>query len=210
MDDDDISILLSEPDRGSRGAAFEAAVKRYWKPLRAHLRTKLGMQNPADQEDVISQAFLELHKLAVEEHGFELDGPPVSALLYKIVSRRALDLYRKRTSENLRITSYEEYVINETLPILREEGAVLEWQQISTRAEIMESFWAALSELPPQQEAAARAVAMLCNSRSRLSAENIRDGMQYITGKPHTILAATSAWRAVRTKFSGILALHRR
>ncbi|HWB01925.1 MAG TPA: hypothetical protein VG796_02805 [Verrucomicrobiales bacterium] len=213
MDDDDISLLLAEPDVASRQAAFDAAVLRYWKQLRAFLHTSMGMRDPDDQGNVISKTFLKLHSYAVATHEFHLDGPPVIALLRQIARNTALDLYRSRRAEMRGAAAYEDYVLNEILPLLRQEGVSSEWQQLSSRgatAEIMDRFREAVCNLPPQQDAAARAVAMLCDSHSQLNNENIRDAMQAITGKPVTLPAAKSAWNAVRAKMRAVLDEFRR
>ena len=206
MDDDDISLLLAEPDVASRQAAFDAVVGRFWKPMCSWLQREQGIRNYADQEDIVLQVLKEFHGKALG--GVSLNGPPFNALLFTILKRRGIDHIRKRATKARGAAAYEDYLLNETRSILAREGASVAWIGLTTDGSaqaIMEDFRSAIPELPPQQDAAARAVALLVDSHSHLTLENIRDAMQTITGTPVTTPSAKSAWTAVRAKFRELL-----
>lgn len=205
MDDDDISLLLAEPDAASRQAAFDAVVAKYWKPMCCFLGGQ-GIYNQADQEDIVSRAFEQFLKHA--QNGISLEGQSFRQLLFTIVKRRGVDYIRRSGVQRRGAEAYEDYVINETRTILRNEDASVAWLGLTsdgTATTIMEEFRDAVPQLPKQQEAAARAVAMLLASDAPLSVECIRDAMQSITGMPVTLPSAKSAWSAVRAKFREFL-----
>jgi len=206
MDDDDISLLLAEPDAASRQAAFDAVVGKFWKPMCSWLQREQGIRDHADQEDIVTQVLKEFHGKAML--GVSLNGPTFVALLFTILKCRGIDHLRRRAAKARGAAAYEDYLLNETLSVLRREGASVSWIGLTTDGSakaLMEDFRSAVPDLPPQQDAAARAVALLVDSHSQLTLENIRDAMQSITGTPITIPSAKSAWTAVRAKFRELL-----
>lgn len=205
MDDDDLSLLLSEPDTASRQEAYDAIVAKYWKPMCCLLKDQ-GITDYSDQEDIVVVAFRQFHRYAMK--GISLDGENFRQLLFTVVKRRGIDHLRRKGAERRGAEAYEDYVTNETRAVLSAENASMAWldrTRDGSAAAIMEDFRKAVPELPRQQEAAARAVSLLLESNSPLSGENIRDAMQTFTGGPVTLPAAKSAWAGVRAKFRELL-----
>lgn len=205
MDDDDISLLLAEPDEASRQDAFDAIVVKYWKPLCCFLNEQ-GITNPPDQEDIVSESFEDFLKHA--QNGISLDGPNFRQLLFAIVKRRGIDHLRRPGARRRGAEAYEDYVINETRTLLRRGDASTAWLGLTQNGiamAMMEDFRAAVPKLPRQQEAAARAVSLLVAKDFPLELEDIRDAMAAIAGVPVTLPAAKSAWSAVKAKFREFL-----
>jgi DNA-directed RNA polymerase specialized sigma24 family protein len=205
MDDDDISLLLAEPDEASRQEAFDAVFGKYWKPM-CFLLNEQGITNHADQEDIVSESFEDFLKHA--QNGISLEGPHFRQLLFTIVKRRGIDHLRSSGARRRGAEAYEDYLLNETRTLLRREDASTAWLGFAQNGKalaMMEDFRAAVPTFPRQQEAAARAVALLVAKDFPLELEDIRDAMAAITGVPVTLPAAKSAWSAVRAKFREFL-----
>jgi len=156
MDDDELSLLLAEPDVASRQAAYDAIVKQYWKPMCCYLGDQ-GIREHADQEDIVVVSFNEFHRQAKE--GIPLGEHTFRQLLFTIVKRRGIDHLRRCGGQCRGAEAYEDYVVTDTRALLRREDASVAWIGLTTdgsAAAIMEDFRTAVPTLPPQQEAAAR------------------------------------------------------
>lgn len=204
MDDDDISLLLAEPDAPSRQSALLAIEEKHWAPMCCWLAREQGITDPHAQEDIVSEALRQFREFTAK--GFSLNGPSYRAALYLILKRRGLDHLRNRRVRRKGAAAYEDYLKHEIHPTLHREN--LDFAVFSRVGAILEEFRAAVPSLPPKQEAVARALAMLLETNSQLNEENIREAMQAFLKEPITLPSAKSAWAALRAKMREVLAPH--
>lgn len=133
-----------EPSDESLMAEVAAGNRRAFEQLsRRHLRRSLALAhrvvgNPADAEEVVQDAFLQVWACAASWRG---DGSQFSTWLYRIVMNRCLDYRRRRTFSPLEDAG--------EIPAPQPDAlAVVSGRQLAGRVE------AAIAELPERQRVA--------------------------------------------------------
>jgi RNA polymerase sigma-70 factor (ECF subfamily) len=128
--------LVARVQRGDSGA-FDLLARRYAK--RAFAVANRLLQNPADAEDVVQDAFI----AAIRGIDSFEPGRPFAPWLMRIVLNKALTALRSRAAEATHLSSAE---------LTESDAIAVSTESLRERAEIRERFEAALRLLPRREQ----------------------------------------------------------
>jgi RNA polymerase sigma-70 factor (ECF subfamily) len=128
--------LVARVQRGDR-EAFDLLARRYAK--RAFAVANRLLQNPADAEDVVQDAFI----AAIRGIDSFEPGRPFAPWLMRIVLNKALTALRSRAAEATHLSNAE---------LTESDAIAVSTESLRERAEIRERFEAALRLLPQREQ----------------------------------------------------------